>query len=87
MACSKCAGPHKANDCEAREFKCVNCNAANNHFGLNLATAHHAWSRNCAVLQKRIKKLKEYVQYKLQSDGIAIKWLDKNDLHEHQRVE
>lgn len=63
FACSKCAGPHKSNECNQRQIMCVNCVTANATYGLNLTTNHHAWSRNCSVLQKRIKKLKEFIQY------------------------
>lgn len=63
VACSKCAGSHKSVNCSSRSFGCVNCMVANQQYGLNLPTEHHAWSRNCTVLQKRISKLKEYIQY------------------------
>lgn len=63
IACSKCAGSHKSGDCDGKQYLCVNCSAANGKYGLNLATNHHAWSRNCCVLQKRIAKLKEFIQY------------------------
>lgn len=63
IACSKCAGSHKSADCDGKKYLCVNCCAANTKYGLNLATNHHAWSRECCVLQKRIAKLKEFIQY------------------------
>lgn len=63
LACSKCAEKHKSANCNSRSFGCVNCIMANKKYGLDLATEHHAWNRSCAVLQKRIKNLKEYIQY------------------------
>lgn len=63
VACSKCAGTHKAADCNNSSFECVNCKFANQLNGLNLDTAHHAWSKKCSILQKRLIKLRDCIQY------------------------
>lgn len=63
LACSKCAEQHKSTACKSRKFGCINCITANDKYGLSLMTDHHAWSRNCAVLRKRVNGLKEYIQY------------------------
>lgn len=63
IACSRCAGSHKATDCNGTVLACVNCKCANELNGLNLDTTHHAWSKNCVILNKRLNKLKDSIQY------------------------
>lgn len=62
-ACFKCAGEHKSNECSSNSYRCISCTTANNKFNLNLQTDHHAWSRSCTVLQKRVEKLKKRIEY------------------------
>lgn len=69
VACSKCAGTHKAAECDGSSFKCVNCTIANEKYGLNLDTSHHAWSKNCSILNRRLKKLKDNIQYNVNTTG------------------
>lgn len=63
VAGARCAGPHKAADCNGTVLACVNCKCANELNGLNLNTAHHAWSKNCVILKNRLNKLKDSIQY------------------------
>lgn len=55
VACSKCAGSHKAAECNSSSLKCVNCKFANQLNRLNLDTSHHAWSEKCSIIQKEKK--------------------------------
>lgn len=61
--CSKCAGNHKFDTCRSRKMCCINCKVANDKFGLTLNTEHHAWSKDCKVLSKRMRTLQEKIEY------------------------
>lgn len=63
LACAKCAGEHKTTDCTKTEYKCVNCDSANKKFNLNLTHNHHAWSRECIVLERKFNTLRNNIQY------------------------
>lgn len=64
QTCSKCAGSHKFSECKAQKLCCTNCKEANAKFKLNVDTKHHAWSKDCAVLQRRFRVLKNTIEYK-----------------------
>lgn len=64
QVCSKCGGAHKFTDCKSQKLCCLNCKEANDKFKTNLDTKHHAWSKECIVLQRRIKTLKSKIEYK-----------------------
>lgn len=61
--CSRCAGAHKYTDCNNNRFECVNCKSANEKYNLKLNIKHHAWSKECSVLQKRFDSMRNYVEY------------------------
>lgn len=61
--CSKCAGNHKFDSCRSRRMCCINCKVANEKYGLNLNTEHHAWSKDCKVLSRRMQTLREKIEY------------------------
>lgn len=61
--CSKCSGPHKYSECKTKNVCCVNCKMANERFGMNLQTRHHAWSKECSVLQRRMNALRNKIEY------------------------
>lgn len=63
--CSKCAGNHKHTVCRSKKQCCVNCKMANERLNLRLDTNHHAWSRNCDVLQRRIQKMRERIEFNI----------------------
>lgn len=57
IACSKCAGEHNVRDCNAENMSCVNCIEHNKKNKANTNTCHHAFARECLVLQQTIEKL------------------------------
>lgn len=61
--CSKCAGAHKFDSCRSKKMCCINCKVANEKFGLNLNTEHHAWSRDCRVLSRKMQTLQDKIEY------------------------
>lgn len=63
QSCSKCAGNHKFDSCRSRTMRCINCKVANEKFGLTLNTEHHAWSKDCKVLSRRMQTIREKIEY------------------------
>lgn len=61
--CSKCAGTHKFDSCKNKKLCCINCKVANDKFGLNLNAEHHAWSKDCKVLSRKMQTLREKIEY------------------------
>lgn len=61
--CGRCAGSHGSADCRSRRMMCINCKTANEKFGQSLNVYHHAWSRECKVLERRMAKLRSTIQY------------------------
>lgn len=61
--CSLCAGTHKFSECKTKTMCCINCKMANEKFRLHLNTKHHAFSRNCSILQQRMSKLQSNIEY------------------------
>lgn len=65
QACSKCGGKHKHTMCRNKKTCCVNCEQTNNRLNLQLDTNHHAWSRSCQVLQRRLQKMREKIEFNI----------------------
>lgn len=63
QCCSKCAGNHKFDDCKSKKLCCANCKAANQRNRLNLDTRHHAFSRDCSILQRRLAVIRNKIAY------------------------
>lgn len=63
QTCSNCAGQHKHAVCRNKKNCCINCKMANERLNINLDTNHHAWSRNCDVLQRRINKIRNQIDF------------------------
>lgn len=63
QSCSKCAGNHKLDDCKSKKLCCVNCKAANESSKMNLKTNHHAYSKECSILQRRLVVLRNKIEY------------------------
>lgn len=64
VACSHCGDKHKkSNECSLKTKCCINCKNANVKLNLKLNTEHDAWSRECNVLQRKIKQLKRSIQF------------------------
>lgn len=63
QCCSKCGGNHKHNNCRSNKICCVNCKTANNQYNSSLDTRHHAWSKDCAIIQRRITRLRTKIEY------------------------
>lgn len=61
--CSKCSGQHKFSECNNNKVECINCKIANYNFKTNLNINHHAWSKECAVLQRRMVAMKNKIEY------------------------
>lgn len=69
VCCPKCAGGHKANDCEADFEKCVNCDKANGQrkspYDEILDINHMAWSVDCPLFKKRAYNAKQRIDYSI----------------------
>lgn len=61
--CSKCSGNHKYAECKTNKLNCINCKFENEKYKLTLDTKHHAWSKTCSILQRRMLKLQNTIQY------------------------
>lgn len=61
--CSKCAGNHKYDSCNRKKLKCINCSSIVDKFGADIDTNHHAWSKDCKVLQRKLQALKNKIEY------------------------
>lgn len=63
VACFKCAGPHKTNECSEDKLKCINCEETNKKFGKTLKTDHAVTNPDCAcykrILQLEANKTKQ----------------------------
>lgn len=62
-SCPRCAGEHKVSECKAEEVKCINCKTLNEKLNLNLSTNHTTWDKECVVLQRKIRALKQKINY------------------------
>lgn len=63
QVCSKCSGSHRHNACRSNKICCFNCKTSNEKYNLNLDTKHHAWSKECAVIQRRMSKLRNRIEF------------------------
>lgn len=63
QCCSKCAENHKINECKSNRVCCINCKTANEKNNLNLDTRHHAYSKECSILQRRFAVLRNKIEY------------------------
>lgn len=61
--CSKCAGNHSFKDCKNKKICCINCKVANDKYKSKLDTNHHPWSRECKILDRRMTKLRNKIEY------------------------
>lgn len=61
--CSKCAGAHRYENCRKKTVKCINCMQIIDKFGANIDANHHAFSKNCKVLQRKIQALRNKIEY------------------------
>lgn len=67
VCCPKCAGDHKADDCDADFEKCINCHLENANRGSKhdelLDIDHPAWSEDCPVLRKRLARARQRIDF------------------------
>lgn len=67
--CPVCAGDHDVRECDATFEKCINCELKNkqmdkgNPYDELLSINHSAWSPNCPIYQKRVKAVRQMVDY------------------------
>lgn len=67
--CIKCAGPHKASECDAVELTCANCLYSNNKFKTKYNTCHAATEyENCEVFKSRVKKYIDTTDYSIKPE-------------------
>lgn len=57
IACSKCGGAHKVEDCSSDEMACVNCMEYVKKSNENIDTKHHAFAYKCWCRQQIVNKL------------------------------
>lgn len=67
--CPKCAGDHKANECENNYLKCVNCDQANklrkSSYDELHDVNHAAWSINCPIYRTRANNARQRIDYSI----------------------
>lgn len=56
--CHKCAGNHKASECEAENRKCVNCTHKNQAFNLKINVEHDALDKECPTFKRAMQEEK-----------------------------
>lgn len=61
--CSKCAGTHRFENCRKKTVKCINCTQIIDKYGADIDANHHAWSKDCKVLQRKIEALRNKIEY------------------------
>lgn len=59
IACSKCGGEHKVEQCTSKEMSCVNCVKHAKDTGQNISTNHHAFAYKCWCTQQIMNKASE----------------------------
>lgn len=63
QACSKCAQPHRFDKCDKDTLACINCKISNERMNTNFDINHHAYSRECPILQHRFEILQAKIEY------------------------
>ncbi|XP_018575954.1 uncharacterized protein LOC108914597 [Anoplophora glabripennis] len=62
--CQKCAGEHKATDCNESEVCCVNCRYAAEVLKVpKIDSKHKAYDKNCEAYKRVVEQLQEKVKY------------------------
>lgn len=61
--CGYCSGDHQSGECNANHLSCPNCIEANAKLKLQLDTKHHAWSKKCTILSRKIKRVGNKIVY------------------------
>ena len=64
MACPRCAGNHKSDQCQSQFKRCVNCMKVNENLNLSLDTNHESWDKRCHVYKNKLEKSKNIFGYK-----------------------
>lgn len=62
-ACIKCGGEHGIKECVSSENKCINCTKYNTSLGMDSNCEHNANDKCCPVFLRKLKVLKEKIQY------------------------
>lgn len=52
IACNKCGGEHKVEDCQSKEMSCINCVEHVKKTKEKIPTNHHAFAHNCWCTQQ-----------------------------------
>lgn len=63
IVCGYCSGDHLSNECDTNHLSCPNCKEANDKFKLSLNVKHHAWSKKCSILSKKIQRVGNKIAY------------------------
>lgn len=61
--CSRCAGKHRFENCRNKTLKCTNCTLIIEKYGADIDSNHHAWSKECKVLQRKIETMRNRIEY------------------------
>lgn len=61
--CSRCAGPHKFDECKKTKLCCSNCHKANEKLNTKLDTNHHAWNKECTIFKRHVASLVNKIEY------------------------
>lgn len=61
--CSRCAGPHKYNECKAKNICCVNCKMSNEKYKTSLNAKHHSWDKECPIYKKQLSTVINKIEY------------------------
>lgn len=63
LACSRCAGEHESKACKSDTVCCVNCDWHVKNLNMNLNVEHHAFSKDCKVLQRKYEQEKRKIDF------------------------
>lgn len=65
--CPRCAECHEFSECESSYYKCVNCFKHNEQHKTDsdnqLDISHSSWSTRCPILQRRLNRAKQRIDY------------------------
>lgn len=66
LCCPKCGEEHEVTNCLSNVERCVNCMKTKKDGSLEqTSTSHAAWSTECPIFQKRLKNMRQRIDYSM----------------------
>lgn len=68
IACNKCGGEHKVEECQSNEMACISCVEHVKNTNEDIPTNHHAFAHNCWCTQQMIERASKKTHDKSESN-------------------